>query len=153
MDGGIDWESDAQFDKYAKVMDEALNGLDSGTLPSDPKEIGKNAFAKGKESVAASDPDLVNLMEGKSSAERNQLMKDWYEGWDRANVTMDIDAPTPKGLDTTENKELIAKFKREYVKEFLDQEEALADKYQAEEDMDRGDAQAVAEADHQCLFH
>jgi hypothetical protein len=152
MDGGIDWESDAQFDKYAKDMDEALNGLDSGTLPSDPKEIGKNAFAKGKERNAAADPDLVNLMEGKSSAERNQLMKDWFEGWDRANVSMDIDAPTPKGLDTTDNKELIAKFKREYVKEFLDQEEALADKYQAEEDMDRGDAQAVAEADMKRMY-
>jgi hypothetical protein len=152
MDGGIDWENDAQFDKYAKDMDEALNGLDSGTLPSDPKEIGKNAFAKGKERVPAADPDLINLMEGKSSAERNQLMKDWYEGWDRANVTMDIDAPTPKGLDAPDNEELIAKFKRQYVKEFLDQEEALADKYQAEEDMDRGDAQAVAEADMKRMY-
>jgi hypothetical protein len=124
----------------------------NGTLPSDPKEIGKNAFAKGKKRVASVDPDLINLMEGKSSTEKDQLMKDWYEGWDRANVTMDIDAPTPKGLDTTENKELIAKFNRQYVNEFLDQEEELADRYQAEEDMPRGDAQAAAEADMKRMY-
>ena len=44
------------------------------------------------------------------------------------------------------------KFNRQYVKEFLDQEEALADKYEAEEDMPRGDAQAVAEADMKRMY-
>jgi hypothetical protein len=59
---------------------------------------------------------------------------------------------TPEGLDAPDNKELIAKFNREYVKDFLNQEEALADKYQAEEDMPRGDAQAVAEADMKRMY-
>ena len=60
--------------------------------------------------------------------------------------------PTPEGLDKPENKEAVAAFNREYVKELLDQEEALADKYQAEEDMPRGDAQAVAEAEMKKMY-
>jgi hypothetical protein len=258
MDGGIDWQNDAQYDKYAEAFNQAIQGINSpneigdeslvkpaldenklkeleaerekyvaqeksapseqmqtkaririqqidaeiarlkGTLPSDPKAMGKEAFAKGKKRVASVDPDLNNLMEGKSSAEKDQLMRDWYEGWDNANIDAPIDdedllnrrlagesldvvaedlgisreevrrremnalrkrreenpeAPlAPTGLDKPENKEAVAAFNREYVKELLDQEEALADKYEAEEDMPRGDAQAVAEADMKRMY-
>jgi antirestriction protein ArdC/DNA polymerase III epsilon subunit-like protein len=77
-----------------------------GTLPSDPKAMGKDAFAKGKKRVASVDPDLTNLMEGKSSEEKTQLMKDWYEGYDAANISApmdDFEVPTeqeiPDGIE------------------------------------------------------
>lgn len=53
----------------------------------------------------------------------------------------------PSPLDKPENKAALDKFNKEYVKDLLNEEEALADKLQAEEDMPRGDAQAVAEAE------
>ena len=61
--------------------------------------------------------------------------------------------PTPEGLDKPENKEAIAEFNRQYVKELLDQEEARADELQAEGDgMPRGDAQGIAEAEMKRMY-
>jgi len=50
-------------------------------------------------------------------------------------------------LDKPENKEALRRFNKQLVKEMLDEEENLADKFQDEEDMVRGDAQAAAEAE------
>ena len=56
-------------------------------------------------------------------------------------------AEQPSPLNKPENKEALDAFKRQYVKDLLNEEEALADKLQEEEDMPRGDAQAVAETE------
>ena len=71
-----------------------------GTLPSDPKAMGRDAFAKGKKRVASVDPDLTNLMEGKSPKEKEQLLKDWYEGYDKANLEAPIEDEKPSSRIT-----------------------------------------------------
>jgi transcriptional regulator with XRE-family HTH domain len=144
MDGGIDWENDAQFDKYADDMGEALNRLDS---PNAPKEISDDELLDRR--LAGESLDVVAEDLGISREEVRRREANAYRKRMAENPEI---PPTPEGLDAPDNKELIAKFNRQYVKEFLDQEEALADKYEAEEDMPRGDAQAVAEADMRRMY-
>jgi hypothetical protein len=112
-----------------------------------PKEINDEALLDRRlagESLDAVAKDLGITREEVRRREANAYRKRMAENPELP--------PTPEGLDAPDNKELIAKFNREYVKDFLNQEEALADKYQAEEDMPRGDAQAVAEADMKRMY-
>ena len=150
-DGGIDWENDAQFDKYNGAMGEALKGLGLDSLGLDslnaPKQISDDELLDRRlagESLDAVAKDLGITREEVRRREANAFRKREAENQELP--------PTPEGLDAPDNKELIARFNRQYVKEFLDQEEALADKYQAEEDMPRGDAQAAAEADMKRMY-
>lgn len=151
-DGGVDWNND-QFDKYSEAFVQAIEGLgteSSDNKPQAPKEINDEALLDRRlagESLDSVAEDLGIPREEVRRREMDALRK-------RREANPEL-PPTPEAVkfDTgTENRELIAKFNRQYVKEFLDQEEALADRYQAEEDMPRGDAQAAAEADMKRMF-
>jgi len=142
MDGEIDWENDAQFDKYANDMNEALNGLNT------PEEINDEALLDRRlagESLDVVAEDLGISREEVRRREMNALRK---------RREANPEAPlAPTGLDKPENKEAIAAFNRQYVKELLDQEEARADELQAEGDgMPRGDAQGIAEAEMKIMY-
>ena len=82
---------------------------------------------------------------GRKKFGKYDTMEDAVKAIQEAQGKKPAAAPSP--ADKPENKEALDAFKRQYVKDLLDEEEALADKLQAEEDMPRGDAQAVAEAE------
>ncbi len=77
--------------------------------------------------------------------------KDKPQGEQDAEVPVRIEDPArkaelPTPADKPENKEALDAFKRQYVKDLLNEEEALADKFE-EEGMTRSDAQSRASAE------
>ena len=142
----------AAVESVTKSIEAEIAKLEGGDAPelnkaNAPKEISDDELLDRRlagESLDAVAKDLGITREEVRRREANAYRKRMAENPELP--------PTPEGLDAPENKELIAKFNRQYVKEFLDQEEALADKYEAEEDMPRGDAQAVAEADMKRMY-
>jgi transcriptional regulator with XRE-family HTH domain len=121
------------------------------------KEAKKDLEAGDIKSAISSLEDAFNLMDGLESPGEGVFPngENSAEAVDVVNklITRLEEIDAPKGLDKPENKEAIAAFNRQYVKDLLDQEEARADELQAEgEGMPRGDAQGIAEAEMKRMY-
>lgn len=54
------------------------------------KEMGKAAFAKGLICAPAVDPEIRNLIKGKSAKEVTALLTAWLAGWHTANLAAPV---------------------------------------------------------------
>jgi hypothetical protein len=62
------------------------------------KGLGEKAFKSGVKRIAGLDFELGSLKHGRDYQARCELMKNWYQGWDLANLREPIEEDTPLNL-------------------------------------------------------
>lgn len=53
------------------------------------QDLGDKAFKLGVKRIAGVDPKFMELVTGKSTADRFTLYRFWYRGWDIANLRVE----------------------------------------------------------------